>query len=246
MTDSAALVRTRDRALDDLVAIRRQIAAGELDEATAAPLIARYEREAADAITALDAGAEIPVEAPGRSRRRVLIGIAAFVAFAAVVVVGLVAAIEPRQDPIVAADDSSTVDLDAVSNEEMEAVVAANPDIVPMRLALARRYVEAGDFSTALPHYLYILERETNAEALTYVGWMTYVSGDPVTGTRLLEEALVVAPGDPLASWYLGNIRFSEGDLAGAVPLLRAVIASGQAPADIVAEAQRMIREAGG
>lgn len=244
MSDRGTLVRVRDRALDDLVEVRRQVADGELDEATAAPLIARYEREAADAITALDTAPAADPGAAGRSRRRVLLGVAIFVVAAAAVVAGLVAAIEPRTDPTVTADTGATVDLAAVSNEEMEAVVAANPDVVPMRLALARRYVEAGDFSAALPHYLYILERETNPEALTYVGWMTYVSGDAVTGTRLLEQALVVAPGDPLASWFLGNVRFAAGDMTGAVPLLQTVIDSGQAPADIVAEARRMIEEA--
>ena len=40
--------------------------------------------------------------------------------------------------------------LDNVSNEEMEAVVAANPDISPMRLALAVRYFAVGEFSDAL------------------------------------------------------------------------------------------------
>src|SRR5689334_11212450 len=35
--------------------------------------------------------------------------------------------------------------LSQVSNEEMEAVLAANPDVVPMRLALVERYLRAAD-----------------------------------------------------------------------------------------------------
>lgn len=244
MTDRTQLERARDRALDDLIALRSQVAAGELDETAARRLQTRYEKEAADALAALDATP--PAEPAGRSQRRVVVGIAAFVTVAAIAITGLVAAVQPRPDDL-AAGPSGTVDLSTVSNEEMEAVVAANPDVVPMRLALARRYLEGGDFSSALPHYLYILERESNPEALMYLGWMTYLSGDAATGARLVEESLAVAPGDPLASWFLANIRFTGlGDAAGAVPLLRTVLASGEAPPDIIAEAERMIAEAGG
>jgi cytochrome c-type biogenesis protein CcmH/NrfG len=129
----------------------------------------------------------------------------------------------------------------------MEAVVAANPDIIPMRLALARRYVEAGDFSAALPHYFEVLERdERNAEALMYMGWMTYLSGDAATGVALIEQSLESAPGDVLAMWLLANARYyGLGDETGAVPLLEAVLASGLAPDEIVAEAEQMLAEAG-
>jgi cytochrome c-type biogenesis protein CcmH/NrfG len=115
-----------------------------------------------------------------------------------------------------------------------------------MRLALARRYVEAGDFSSALPHYFYILERGPNAEALMYMGWMAYLSDEPETGAGLLEQSLELDPENLLAQWFLANARYHGlGDRAGAVPLLEAVIASGLAPVDIAAEAQRMIDEAG-
>jgi cytochrome c-type biogenesis protein CcmH/NrfG len=129
----------------------------------------------------------------------------------------------------------------------MEAVVAANPEVIPMRLALARRYVEAGDFSSALPHYFEVLERDArNPEALMYMGWMTYLSGDAETGVALIEQSLEVAPGDILATWLLANARYyGLGDRAGAVPLLEAVLASGLAPPEIVAEAEQMIAEAG-
>ena len=79
-----------------------------------------------------------------------------------------------------------------------------------------------------------------------YVGWMTYLSGDPTTGASLLERSLVIRPDDPLAQWFLANARFHGlGDRAGAVPLLEAVATSGEAPPDIVEEAQQMIAEAG-
>ncbi|MBI5157382.1 MAG: tetratricopeptide repeat protein [Acidimicrobiia bacterium] len=243
----AELERRRDRALDDLVALDAQEACGELDTATAAQLRSRYEAEAAAALRALEAPVASP--APGRSGRRIAAALVAFAAIAVIVVIALVTAVEPRPEGGFATggpESGTTVDLDAVSVEEMEQVVAANPDIIPMRLALARRYVEAGDFSSALPHYFAVLERdERNPEALMYLGWMTYLSGDAATGVSLLEQSLEVAPGDVLAMWLLANARYHGlGDRVGAIPLLEAVLASGQAPADIVAEAERMIAEA--
>jgi cytochrome c-type biogenesis protein CcmH/NrfG len=141
------------------------------------------------------------------------------------------------------AEDAS-LDLSTVTNEEMETVVAANPDIFAMRLALARRYVEAGEFSNALGHYMYVLERETDPEALMYVGWMTYLSGDATTGAGLLEESLAIRPDHPLAQWFLANVLFhGTEDPQNAEPLLQAVIDSETAPAEIVEEAQRMLQE---
>ena len=92
---------------------------------------------------------------------------------------------------------------------------------------------------------MFVLDRETNPEALMYVGWMTYVSGDAATGAALLRESLEILPGDTLALWFLANALFDgTGEIAEAVLLLEAVIDSGQAPEEIVAEAQRMLNEA--
>lgn len=243
-----ALEARRDRALDDLIALRAQEAAGELDPESAAALRLRYETEAAEALQALQSS-DRDASSTGRSPARVAVAVGGFAVLAVIVVVALVNAVEPRPEGGFATGGPETVttlDLSTVSNEEMEAVVAANPDIVPMRLALARRYVEAGDFSAALPHYFAVLEREErNPEALMYLGWMTYLSGDAPTGVALLEQSLESAPGDLLATWLLANARFHGlGDKAGAVPLLEAVLASGAAPPDIVAEAEAMLAEA--
>lgn len=252
MTDPrrTRLEQQRDQALTDLRDLEAQVSAGEIDATVALGLRGRYEVAALDAMQAIDQ-LEALVTQPG-SRRRALIGAGAFIAVAAIVTVTLVLAVEPRPDGGyatggVAADvvQGAPVDLSSITNEEMEQVVAANPEILPMRLALARRYVEAGDFSTALPHYMFVLDRETNPEALMYVGWMTYVSGDAATGVALLRESLEILPGDTLARWFLANALFDgTGEIAEAVLLLEAVINSGQAPEEIVAEAQRMLNEA--
>lgn len=229
----------RDRIVADLRALAGQGTAQEIDASTADVLRRRYELDLAETLEALDAARREPER--GRSKRRIALGVGAFAISAAAAVVGLANAVDSTPAP---ADQG--VDLSTVTNEELEDVVAANPDIVPMRLALARRYVEAGEFSAALPHYFYILERGPNAEALMYLGWMTYLSDDAETGVALLERSLELDPENLQALWFLANARYRGlGDTAGAVPLLEAVIASGTAPADIAAEAQRMIDEAG-
>ena len=241
------LEQRRDRALDDLIALDTQVESGEIDAESAADLRLRYEAEAAAALRDLDSVLAPPVA--GRSPRRVAVAVAGFSVIAALIVFGLVKAIQPRPEGGFATGgrDTSSVDLSTISNEEMEAVVAANPDVISMRLALARRYVEAGDFSSALPHYFEVLERdERNPEALMYMGWMTYLSGDAATGVALIEQSLEAAPGDMLATWLLANaIYHGLDDRMRAVPLLEAVLASGEAPPEIVSQAEQMIAEAG-
>lgn len=233
------LEERRDRIVADLKAIVGQVDSREFDANTAADLRHQYEVELADTLTALE---KARMERPhGRSPKRIAIGLVAFTVAATGAVFGLASAV--NSSPTTTAGG---IDLSNITNAELEEVVAANPDVVPMRLALARRYVEAGEFSSALPHYLYILERGPDPEALMYLGWMTYLSGDAATGESLLERSLELEPDDVLAQWFLANTRYyGLGDTDGAVPLLEAVIAAPGTPADIVAEAERMIAEAG-
>ena len=103
-----------------------------------------------------------------------------------------------------------------------------------MRLALARRYMEANDFSSALDHYMIVLEGGQHPEALANVGWMTYLSGRPDVAVSFVEQALAVQPDYPLAYWYLATIRFDGlGDLPGAVEPLRALLSYDDLPADM-------------
>jgi cytochrome c-type biogenesis protein CcmH/NrfG len=244
------LEEQRDQVLADLRDLETEVAAGEIDDAAAAKLRRRYESAAIDALNSIDDLS--PTEPTGRSRRRMLLGAGAFVTVAAIVTFTLISAVEPRPEggfaaSGIAADviDDSSVDLSAITNEEMEEVVAANPEIISMRLALARRYVESGDFSSALPHYMFVLDRETNPEALTYVGWMTYVSGDAATGAALLRRSLEVLPDDPLSEWFLANTLFyGTGEMTEAVLLLEALVQYEDLPEEIAAEARRMLDEA--
>ena len=140
-------------------------------------------------------------------------------------------------------------DLSQVTNAEMETVVAANPDVVPMRLGLVERYLRAADGEPAVEGRMSQLERARfhageaaaratisadKARALRYLGWTTALLTDPAKGAGLLEQSLVKEPGNPDALWFLATVRFEKlNDPAGAKPLLEQLLA---APVD---DAQR-------
>ncbi|MFQ5949015.1 MAG: tetratricopeptide repeat protein [Acidimicrobiia bacterium] len=249
----AALEAERDQALRDLADLEAQVASEEIDTKTAARLRAVYEAEAADALTGLDAlGAAEP--GTGRSRARIVGGVGIMALLIAAITFAVIRAIEPRPAGGFATGGLAEevvreggTDLAQITDEELEAAVAANPEVVPMRLALARRYVESGEFSQALGHYMTVLEDGPNAEALAYVGWMTYLSGEPETAASLLERSLETEPGHPLALLFLGNVRlYGLGDSAGAIPLLEQLLASDQIPEDTLEQVELMLAEARG
>ena len=102
-----------------------------------------------------------------------------------------------------------------MSNETMEAVIAANaddPQVNGMRLALAERYFDAGDYRSAFPHYLVVAE-DPNASgdeaitALVRLGWMAYAgNGEVETATRLIDEALAIDPESSVARYVRARV----------------------------------------
>ncbi|MCP3993437.1 MAG: hypothetical protein GY722_00010 [bacterium] len=235
----------------DLAEIAEQIAEGELDVATAERLRTRYENERRDLQAQLD-GDDLtaPSDGGGLSGRR-LLGIG----FVLVAVIGLVlglirsntadqSAAEGVAGDVISGD---AVNLDNISNEQIEAVVAQNPDIPGMRLALADRYFGEGDFSSALTHYMYVLDTlgVRDPAALANVGWMTYLSGVPDTAESFVVQSLDVQPDGGVAFWYLANIRFyGLGDAAGAVEPLQRLLEYDNLPNELRTEAQRVLAEA--
>jgi tetratricopeptide (TPR) repeat protein len=120
------------------------------------------------------------------------------------------------------------VDPDSISNETLEAVIAANldnPDIGGMRLALANRYFEERAYQKAFPHYQAILDGNPTAiqaaEAYTRLGWMVYDgNGEIDLGLSLIDNALEVAPGDPYAFYLKGRVLWcgrDDNDRAAAI-----------------------------
>ena len=105
---------------------------------------------------------------------------------------------------------NQSTDLSNVTNEEMEQVIKLNPDILPMRIALANRYFESYDYSNALIHFMYVAENTDDIDLKSYslaqIGWMVYESGDELTSMSYINEAVRLSPGSLLGSTYKGII----------------------------------------
>jgi len=241
---AAALADARALVASDLAELDLQQAAGELDEAAADRLRSAYRAEA-EALE--DAVIAEPVRAT-RSRGRTIAGAAILAGGALALTVAVVMTVQDRApgDLVtggIAGEDNERT-LDEVTNQEMEAVVAANPDVVPMRLALAGRYFDEGDFSAAVVHYMEVLEREQNPEALANVGWMTYLSGEIEIGLTFVERSLEITRDLPQPHWYVANIRYRGlDDAPGAVEPLQTLLAFDGLPDEIRDAATELLAE---
>lgn len=136
-------------------------------------------------------------------------------AFAAIV---MAAGFFVQDDPVGASMGIAELearDLDDVSNETIEAVIAANldnPQINGMRLALAERYYSAGAYSAAFPHYLAVAESATSSEsqlvtALVRLGWMAWEGNQEVDAALgMFDQALAVDPNSSTALYLKGQV----------------------------------------
>ena len=244
---------------EELEDVDRQVAAGDLDEATAETLRTKY---VAELDRLMEKRNEEPVPngarglaaPPGSQARRsplkggrALVGTAIVVA--AITVIG-VFAVNSLTGPSTAGTEGvvsdvitgdGPIDLSEISNEEMELVVEQNPNVVGMRLSLARRYFEEGDFDNALDHYMVILEEEQHPEALANVGWMTYISGRPDIALGYVEAALERQPGSITAIWFLGNIQFTLGNRDAAIGALTTIVDADGVPDDVKSSAEALL-----
>ena len=104
----------------------------------------------------------------------------------------------------------TNTDLDNITNQEMEKVINENPDIHPMRIALANRYFDEINYSNALPHYMYVAENSNDNElksfALSQIAWMVFESSNIEVAIDYLDEALRINEGSIIAKSYLGII----------------------------------------
>lgn len=232
--DRERLEELRDLALRDLVDVDRQVAAGELSPDDADGLRRQYEREA---LAALD-GMQAAVAGPGTTSatekpravlltgRRVLYAAGIVLAALAVFLVqrdlldrppgGLVSGNEMLQSP------PATGDLSKVTDAQLEKVVEANPEVLGMRLALARRYLDEGRYDLAVVHYKKVLVKEPkNPEALTHLGWVMLQVGRPEQAAELVDTAVEVDPELVDAWWVQANIRlYGLRDPGGAISSL--------------------------
>ncbi len=171
----------------------------------------------------------------GRSRARLVAGGAALVLVFAGIVVVAANSLQDRPAAAAGAADIDQQDLSEVSNETMEAVIAANaddPQVNGMRLALAERYFDAGDYRSAFPHYLVVAEDPQASEpeaitALVRLGWMAYDgNGEVATATRLIDEALAIDPESPVARYVRARVVWcGSGDTQAAVETFEGLLA---------------------
>ena len=257
MTDRELLEQRRDQALRDIVDLERQVADREIPDVVAEELRRRYEATAAGAIDALDAAAE-PDPVPGRSSRsrRVVYLVAAVAAVAAAVLLpGYVSTRPPggavSGNEVLAPDTAvttpTTPDLSGMSDADLEAAVAGNPTAIATRLALAERYVAAGEYDRATDHYAVALQQDPgNPEVLGGAGWLLFKLGKVADAVRFVDQALAVSPDEPDILWYKANVLLDGvGDTAGGRDLLRRLAERDDLPADLQARVGRRLAEVG-
>lgn len=242
----------------DLAEVDEQVELGEIDQRTAERLRAAYRSERSGLEEEL-AGIEAEprpataADAPaGRSRGRAIAGTVIIGVAALVVAVVAVFSLQERTPASESTDGVATEvlesgggrDLASVGLDEMAAVVAQNPDIPAMRVALADRYVEEGDYSKALEHYMVVLDQEPeNATALARVGWLTFLSGEIELAEPFIVRAIRLEPDFPQAYWYLANVRIQMDDPAAAIDPLERLLAY-DLPPDVRTQAEAMLVEA--
>ena len=249
--DRLDLEARRDRALEDLLDLDRQVASGELTGNAAIRLRARYRAEALAAIRGLEedraagpdgdaADRAAPQDAISTGRlqpRHALYAASLALAVVAAFVLwdnllerpegGLVSGNEvmqspPGMEPMPGMKAGQQRNLADVTDAELEAVVAANPEVVEMRLALAQRYVSKERYDLAVVHYTKALELEPdNAEAQAHLGWIMLQLGQPEEAARLVDQAVQNDPDLLDALWFQANVRFyGLEDAAGAIEVL--------------------------
>ncbi|MCF6507803.1 tetratricopeptide repeat protein [Blastococcus sp. MG754426] len=255
------LEERRDHALRDLEEIERQHAEGELTDADVARLRPRYEAEAAAAIRELDAperglspaAARVGGRAVRARRAAYLVTLAAAVIAATVLLPqsvldrpagGFVTGneLDGNQPDAAAEPVPGGRDLSTVTNSEMEAVVQANPDVVGMRLALARRYVEVGDLPSAMLHFTEALKREPdNPEALAYVGWAYLLAEQPDKAEDYITQARRLDPTLLDALWFDANLRLHWlDDPGGALEVLAEMAERPDLPPDVADQVEEL------
>ena len=137
-------------------------------------------------------------------------------------------------------------DLDSVTSEQMEVVVAQNPDVPGMRIALANRYLEEGNLESALRHYEIALEQQPDEPStVAWVGWLTFLLGDPEGAEPYVVRAIEIEPEYPQAYWFLANIRYESGDLDGTIVPIEKLLTY-ELPEEVREDAVAMLAEARG
>ena len=188
----AAMERERDFLLGSLTDLETEREAGDLDADDFVELRSHYVARAADTIRVLDGS----VEASVRTERR-WVGVALWV-----LGIGLLA----TAAGVVLADFSGS----RGANDQITGNIRES---VRSRLFDAREAMGAQDLARAIEIYDDVLNDEpSNAEALTYRGWLTNLAGDPVVARDFVEEAVAADPSFPDARVFAASLTLAAGE----------------------------------
>lgn len=257
----APVDQRRANARRDLEELAEQVELGEIDEATAALLRAGYEQELADAEQA-PATPRVPADG-GRgggplSPRRAVAGAVTIIALFTVAILFIGGDTEPTRQGAAAGAAAEPAPLPPIDGARsltaMEEAVAADPERIDLRLALADAYFQERQYSAALTHYLTVLESDPDAAdesvALGRVGWMAFITNQHDAARQYLEGSLAADPTHVEGKLFLGYVLFyGFDDATGAVPLLEEVLAATGLTAEVRADVEGTLaaaRAAGG
>lgn len=233
-TERHELIQRQRQVQNDLDDLAGQEAVGEVDEEAARHLRLAYQAELAEVQTALREAPPAAASTLPRSRVRVAVGAVLMVGSMIGVVALAGAFLVDRPGTASGVVGGLEGDPTEFSNETLAAVIAANedhPQINGMRLALAERLFEEGDYQGAFPYYLDVAssENSTDAEAataLTRLGWMAFDgNGEVETALQLLGEARELMPDDPFPIYIEGLVAWcGASDPAAAAEDFRQVL----------------------
>ncbi len=118
-------------------------------------------------------------------------------------------------------------------------ILAINPDLRDVQLALAKFYIDVTNYSAARKILTKIVQEDsTNGEALYDLGMIAYLKGNPAEAKNLFLKA-VGQGGYRNAYLYLAKLAEKKGNLDGAIEYLRRRIHLKLGPNDPFAEQAR-------
>ena len=175
----AARVREQlDSVSRDQAEVAVQRASGELDDGTVTTLVTALDEEARTltSVLAESEGRGSPPPSPARSRRA---GAGIAVVVLGAVAIGATLLLTDGNGGDGGIVDAPPIDLASITSDRLEEVVAANPDVVPMRMILAQILMDEGEVARAAVHFGEVLQREENSEAMAWLDWIDAIGEPP-------------------------------------------------------------------
>lgn len=209
----SALERERDFLLGSLSDLEAEHEAGDLDDHDFEELRSHYVARAADAIRAVEGRAVEAGSVGGRGgasggTERSWVRIVLWV-----LGIGLLATVAG----VVLADFSG-------SRGARDQITGNIRESVRSRLFAAREAMGGQDLTRAIEIYDDVLTDEpSNAEALTYRGWLSNLTGDPGAARDFVEDAAAADPSFPDARVFAASLALAAGEPLAAADHLRAL-----------------------